>query len=55
MFCSSCGKEILEGSKFCPSCGKATNGAQDATNAVSDPAKISRKENLDALKRHWMP
>lgn len=23
-YCSSCGKEIAEGTKFCPSCGKPT-------------------------------
>jgi len=36
MFCSGCGKEIPEGSKFCPECGKATNGTPNVTNTVSD-------------------
>jgi RNA polymerase subunit RPABC4/transcription elongation factor Spt4 len=40
MFCSNCGKEIPEGSKFCPGCGKAADGT---SNAASDPAKILKE------------
>lgn len=28
MFCSNCGKQIPDGSAFCPSCGKGLNNAQ---------------------------
>lgn len=32
MFCRSCGKEIPEGTKFCPYCGASQNGVS-STNA----------------------
>jgi hypothetical protein len=43
MFCSGCGKEIPEGDKFCPSCGKATDGTLNVTNVVSDTTKILKE------------
>lgn len=36
MLCSNCGKEIEEGSAFCPSCGKTTGGTSQ--NAAPNPA-----------------
>jgi hypothetical protein len=58
MFCSDCGKEIPEGSKFCPGCGKAADGTSNVTNVASDPAKILKEgefrrvdKALDALSK----
>jgi len=34
MFCTSCGRELSEGDKFCPSCGKST-----APQAASAPRR----------------
>ncbi len=31
MFCSNCGKEILQGSKFCPICGSACEMPEQST------------------------
>lgn len=33
MFCTNCGKEIQEGSAFCPECGATQQGA---TSPVTD-------------------
>lgn len=38
MFCSKCGAEITDGSKFCPNCGnsvESTNTPTPATNEVT--------------------
>jgi TM2 domain-containing membrane protein YozV len=32
MFCPKCGKEVPEGSAYCPSCGAAMNTSESATN-----------------------
>lgn len=40
MFCSSCGKEILPGKKFCPGCG----------SAIEDQLQISSPANVGGLK-----
>ena len=42
-YCSSCGKEITEGTKFCPSCGKAVASeapSQVQSQSVQTPAQI---------------
>ena len=36
MFCGSCGKQLIEGSKFCNHCGAAVNG-----NARSSSVEVS--------------
>lgn len=50
-FCSNCGKEILEGSKFCPGCGQAVGGAPNATNTASDPAKILKQSEFRRIEK----
>lgn len=47
MFCSSCGKEIDEGSAFCSGCGKAV-GAPQATAA---PAPVQQVVYVDRVQR----
>ncbi len=32
MFCSNCGKEIADGSRFCPECGTQFNAPTSSTN-----------------------
>ena len=37
MFCPKCGKELPDGSKFCPECGASTTGAETVkTEVVTD-------------------
>jgi len=38
MFCGSCGKQIPEGSGFCPSCGAAAGGGAPRPAATGGPA-----------------
>jgi uncharacterized membrane protein len=35
MFCKNCGKEMQDGSAFCPNCGTKTEGAPQQSNPVS--------------------
>ncbi len=47
MFCSKCGKELPNGSKFCPDCGNKIDG----TKAISiDTDEISRKFSVASEK-----
>ena len=39
MFCRNCGKEITDGTAFCPECGAAQNGTTQ--NASQEPPTIS--------------
>ncbi len=43
MFCQGCGKEISDDTKFCPACGRPTDGSPVQTNAPSKPAPASPK------------
>lgn len=46
MFCSNCGKEIPEGSQFCPECGAAVSGnGNTAARAGSGTAVMSPSKN----------
>lgn len=39
MYCSNCGKQIADGTKFCPECGTSQNGAapqQPVINVVNN-------------------
>ena len=40
MFCSNCGKEIIDGVKFCGFCGAKTDDVQSATAPVSGAAPV---------------
>lgn len=48
MFCNTCGAQIADNSKFCPSCGAPVKGA---TN--SNDSSVSRKSRLVALLLCW--
>lgn len=49
MFCTSCGKEIPNGSKFCGNCGAPVSGAKDP--AVSAPSAVSSQKQEAELFR----
>jgi len=53
MFCSDCGKEIPEGSKFCSGCGKAVGAASNVqtTASHSDPAKILKQGEFRRIEK----
>ena len=45
MFCSNCGKELIENSKFCANCGTQVGATlqptQEATNQISKLTRVS--------------
>lgn len=45
MFCSSCGKELLEGAKFCAHCGNQIGAVVQAAN---EPANTGEQSKLKA-------
>ena len=52
MFCSKCGKQISDGSTFCPVCGAQLNapGASNAPNASSyNAAQQTREPRLNTM------
>jgi uncharacterized membrane protein YvbJ len=53
MFCLDCGKEIPEGSKFCPGCGKAVGAVPNVPNTASysDPAKILKQGEFRKIEK----
>lgn len=48
LYCKNCGTEFVEGTKFCPSCGKPLNEAPESTGAqeasAQEPAKPKSKK-----------
>ena len=50
MICSSCGKEIPDGSKFCTECGTAVDTAAPAPEVVDVPAPVEPKKPLQFRK-----
>lgn len=40
MFCEKCGKEIEEGSQFCPNCGQKQEGSVEQTEKVQEQQEI---------------
>lgn len=50
MFCVKCGKEIAEGTRFCPGCGQEVGAAPKGESALAGIAKAA-SEKLDGLNR----
>jgi uncharacterized RDD family membrane protein YckC len=44
MFCTKCGKELLEDAKFCPACGTSVGGAAPAVNVAPVSATVLQPE-----------
>lgn len=42
MFCKKCGKELLEGARFCAGCGAPTNIEQSAPAPSARPTYTAR-------------
>lgn len=51
MFCQKCGKELIEGSVFCPSCGNPVQIQGEATNAESTVLQKNITNTNTAVKR----
>ncbi len=50
MYCPNCGKELLEGAKFCPDCGEKIEAEKsEAVNAVAEEIETVKKETLDTV------
>ncbi len=45
MFCSKCGKEMAEGTAFCPSCGNPVNSENQAAAGSPNPANPAPAKN----------
>ena len=43
MFCQGCGKEISDDTKFCPACGRPTDGSDVPLKGASQPTPASPK------------
>jgi len=43
MYCSKCGKEIADNSKFCPECGTNIAGESSSKNTIVDETRDTRK------------
>ena len=50
-FCSNCGAEIAEGTKFCPSCGTAVNGQAVSVAADTNLQVSERESSLNELSK----
>jgi hypothetical protein len=49
MFCGNCGKQVPEGSGFCPGCGAAAGGSsQPAAGAAGAPAAGAQRAKIEA-------
>jgi len=55
-FCSNCGKEVNEGVKFCPKCGKRlikTQREQTATSALyKEVSGVEQRTHVNWFERH---
>lgn len=49
MFCTRCGKQIREGARFCPSCGRALNSAAAAAPPPDATARPKPKRSVPAI------
>ena len=54
MFCKNCGKELIEGSKFCPYCGIDVNPenvvVEETPEVVSTPEVVNEPEVVEVPK-----
>ena len=50
-FCSNCGAEIADGTKFCPSCGTAVNGQSVSAVADSNSRLLDKENSLKELSK----
>lgn len=55
MFCSNCGKEIIENTSFCPNCGKNVNQAsrpvEEKVKVILDPSEVANaKQPVDSSR-----
>lgn len=48
MFCKNCGKEVPEGTTFCPNCGQAVNGEQPQQPQQPKPQQGAPKSKMVA-------
>lgn len=54
MFCQKCGKELIEGSVFCNSCGHPVQIQGEVTNAASTvPSNITNKTTTIKRSKPW--
>lgn len=49
MFCQNCGKEMEEGTRFCPSCGADNSLTQKITGAATDMIRSTERELGSAI------
>ena len=57
MFCIKCGRELPEGSAFCPACGEAVSGAEQPPRAPGTDLDYMRNDpalDLDVYKRIYI-
>jgi TM2 domain-containing membrane protein YozV len=52
-FCQTCGAAVAEGTRFCPSCGRAQPGA--APGVVAEVAGLPEKYGMAALLSFLLP
>ena len=56
MNCPNCGKELLEGAKFCPDCGEKIEAEKsEAVNTVAEEVETVEKETLDTVAQTEEP
>ena len=45
VFCGNCGKQVQEGSPFCPNCGSKASATSETTTAMQNPEPVPAPEN----------
>ena len=55
MFCSECGKEIADNSKFCPECGKAIETIDNDSINKAKKSSLERAKDAAAPMRDSTP
>lgn len=58
MYCSNCGKQITDGTKFCPECGASQAGAaatqQPVINVVNNNTNVNKNFGGYIPKNKWV-